>query len=117
MKYERKALQLLRRLGVNSSYLGFRYTACAVALNIQNPDLIIYISKGLYVEVAARYNTSISCVERDIRTIVEAIWARGNRRLLIQILGTEQDKKPRNASFIDAISQYLIEHPAWKPNL
>lgn len=116
MKYEKKALRLLRLLGVNSSYLGFRYTACAVALNIQNPELIIYISKGLYVEVAARYNTSVPCVERDIRTIVEAIWARGDRRLLIQILGTEPDKKPRNASFIDALSQYLLEHPVRWPN-
>lgn len=49
MKYERETCNLLRRLGVNNSYVGFRYTVYGVIRAIANPELLIYISKGLYV--------------------------------------------------------------------
>ena len=63
MKYERETCNLLRRLGVNNSYVGFRYTVYGVIRAIANPELLIYISKGLYVEISAEYHTSIGCVE------------------------------------------------------
>lgn len=75
MKYERETCNLLRRLGVNNSYVGFRYTVYGVIRAIANPELLIYISKGLYVEISAEYRTSIGCVERNIRTIISTIWA------------------------------------------
>lgn len=53
MKYERETCNLLRRLGVNNSYVGFRYTVYGVIRAIANPELLIYISKGLYVEISA----------------------------------------------------------------
>ncbi len=52
MKYERETCNLLRRLGVNNSYVGFRYTVYGVIRAIANPELLIYISKGLYVEIS-----------------------------------------------------------------
>lgn len=55
MKYERETCNLLRRLGVNNSYVGFRYTVYGVIRAIANPELLIYISKGLYVEISAEY--------------------------------------------------------------
>lgn len=57
MKYERETCNLLRRLGVNNSYVGFRYTVYGVIRAIANPELLIYISKGLYVEISAEYRT------------------------------------------------------------
>lgn len=62
MKYERETCNLLRRLGVNNSYVGFRYTVYGVIRAIANPELLIYISKGLYVEISAEYRTSPSAV-------------------------------------------------------
>ena len=59
MKYERETCNLLRRLGVNNSYVGFRYTVYGVIRAIANPELLIYISKGLYVEISAEYRTGI----------------------------------------------------------
>ena len=99
MKYERETCNLLRRLGVNNSYVGFRY-----------PELLIYISKGLYVEISAEYRTSIGCVERNIRTIISTIWLHGDRTLLNQVFGFELEQKPRNGAFIDALSHYVVEH-------
>lgn len=106
MKYERETCNLLRRLGVNNSYVGFRYTVYGVIRAIANPELLIYISKGLYVEISAEYHTSIGCVERNISTI----WLHGDRTLLNQVFGFELEQKPRNGAFIDALSHYVVEH-------
>lgn len=110
MKYERETCNLLRRLGVNNSYVGFRYTVYGVIRAIANPELLIYISKGLYVEISAEYRTSIGCVERNIRTIISTIWLHGDRTLLNQFFGFELEQKPRNGAFIDALSHYVVEH-------
>jgi len=110
MKYERETCNLLRRLGVNNSYVGFRYTAYGVIRAIANPELLIYISKGLYVEISVEYHTSIGCVERNIRTIINTIWLHGDRSLLNQVFGFKLEQKPRNGAFIDALSHYVVEH-------
>lgn len=97
MKYERETCNLLRRLGVNNSYVGFRYTVYGVIRAIANPELLIYISKGLYVEISAEYHTSIGCVERNIRTIISTIWLHGDRAAsesgLRLRVGTEAPKR------------------------
>ena len=110
MKYEREISNLLRRLGVNNSYVGFRYTIYGVSRTAQDPTLLAYISKGLYVDIAARFQTSIGCVERNIRTIISTIWLHGNRELLNQVFGFELEQKPRNGAFIDALSHYVVKH-------
>lgn len=110
MKYERETSSLLRHLGVNNSYLGFRYTVYGVIRTIENPDLPVYISKGLYVEISAHFNTSIGCAERNIRTIINTIWLHGDRNLLNQIFGFELEQKPRNGAFIDALAHYVVAH-------
>lgn len=110
MRYERETCNLLRRLGVNNSYKGFRYTAYGVSRAIHDPELLTYISKGLYVEIALRFNTTIGCVERDIRTIVKTVWLHGDRMLMSEVFGMELQQKPRNGAFIDAISHFITEH-------
>ena len=100
MKYERETSNLLRRLGVNNSYIGFRYTLYGVIRSVHEPDLLSYISKGLYVEIAVRYKTSVGCVERNIRTIINTIWLHGDRNLLNQVFGFELAQKPRNGAII-----------------
>jgi len=110
MKYERETSDLLRRLGVNNSYVGFGYAIHGIVSTIHNPYLLTYISKGLYVEIAAHYQTSIKCVERNIRTIINTIWLHGNRELLNQVFGSELEQKPRNGAFIDALSHYVVKH-------
>ena len=110
MNYERETSDILRRLGVNNSYVGFRYTLYGVSCIVQDPSLLIYISKGLYVEIAAHYQTSIGCVERNIRTIINTIWIHGNRELLNEIFNFELERKPRNGAFIEALAHYVVRH-------
>lgn len=110
MDYENETKKLLRRLGVNGSYMGFGYTAYGITRTIQNPDIILYICKGLYAEIATHYHVEISNVERNIRTIINIIWINGNRHLLNKIFGRQLTQKPKNTVFIDAMAQYIVEY-------
>ncbi len=117
MKYERKALQLLRRLGVNSSYLGFRYTACAVALNIQNPDLIIYLSKGLYVKLCRPLQHFHLLRGTGYPDHCGGDLGQGKPAAVHPDFRNGRIKSRATLPFIECRIPYLIEHPAWKPHL
>ena len=108
MNYEREASQLLRRLGANSSYVGFYYVTYGVSQKIHKPELITFITKVLYAEIAIKYQTTVGCVERDMRTVINTIWQHGNRELLEIIFERNLTRKPRNGEFIDALSNYII---------
>lgn len=106
-QYEKEAETLLRKLGAGGSYVGFRYVVYGIGRVHQNPDLTTYICKGLYTEIAVHFHTSVSCAERNIRTLVNTIWERGSRKLLNEIFCRELTQKPTNAAFIDAVTQYV----------
>ncbi len=105
--YKRETENLLRQLGVNGSYIGFDYILYGVDITIKNPNLTTYICKGLYVEIALYFHTTVKCAERNIRTIINAIWNCGNRKLLNKIFSVELTEKPKNAAFIDTLARYV----------
>ena len=45
MNHEKEISNLLRRLGVNNSYVGFRYTIYGVIRTVHDPTLLAYISR------------------------------------------------------------------------
>ena len=106
--YEKEAQNLLRKLGANGSYIGFWYAAYGIVLTIKDPELLVYISKGLYVDISFKFNTTTKCVERNIRTIKNIIWEYGNRDLLNFIFTYELKEVPSNAYFIDALANYIV---------
>ena len=67
MNHEKEISNLLRRLGVNNSYVGFRYTIYGVIRTVHDPTLLAYISKGLYVDIdrkSTRLNSSHCLLSR-----------------------------------------------------
>ena len=103
-----KAEKLLRELGVNGSYVGFQYTAYGIIRTMEEPEMIVYVCKGLYVEIAAHFHTTRESAERNIRTVKNVIWKHGDKELLHDIFGRTLTKIPNNAAFIDALAQYLL---------
>lgn len=100
----------LRLLGLNNSYKGFNYLIYGIKLTMKSPNVLSYICKGLYMEIAAEFDTTCSCVERNIRTVRSAVWRNGNEALRIQIFGEEyKDFQPGNKEFIDALAHYIGE--------
>ncbi len=109
--YAHYAEKLLSLLGGNRSYKGFQLTALSIEKVIGNPEALTYLCKGLYMDLAARFHTSIYCVERNIRTIRLHIWKHGDRDLLREIFGPDLTaRSPGNGVFIDRLSQYVKEH-------
>ena len=102
--------QTLRLLGINNSYKGYAYLILAVHLVIKNPDILTNICKGLYIDIAAQFNTTVFCVERNIRTVKNHLWKCGDEVVLHKVFGALYCcKVPTNATFIDALSYYIME--------
>ena len=76
----------------------------------KEPGLIGGITKELYPEIALRYETTSSRVERAIRHAIEISWNRGDWDLMEEIFGHSVDidkAKPTNSEFIVTIADKL----------
>lgn len=102
--------ELLMRLGVTANYAGFRQSAYAVYLTIENPDRLLLVSKWLYPEVAKHYKTTWTAVERNIRTAAQLAWE-SNQALLCELSGGKLSGKPTAAQFIAALAFCLLRKP------
>lgn len=73
--------ELLYRLGATGNYIGFTQMAYAVWLCAEDQNWLILVTKRLYPEVARQYHTNWRAVERNLRTVGNAIWTRGRSHL------------------------------------
>ena len=73
-------------------------------------DLINAVTKALYPQVAKKYNTTPSRVERAIRHAIEVAWDRGDIEVLQRYFGytvSGVKGKPTNSEFIALIADKL----------
>ncbi len=102
--------KMLHNLGIPSHIKGYQFIRDAVYLVFENPDMIGGITKELYPELASKYDTTVSRVERAIRHAVEVSWNRGDLKLMENIFGHSVDidkAKPTNSEFIVTIADKL----------
>ncbi len=102
--------KLLHELGVPSHIKGYQYIREGILLLYNNPDIVGGITKELYPEIASRFNTSVSRVERAIRHAIEVSWNRGNLELMEEVFGhsVDYDKaKPTNSEFIVTVADKI----------
>ena len=109
-----KLTKLLHELGVPSHIKGYEYIREGIIELYNDPSIIGGITKELYPEIANKYNTSVSRVERAIRHAIEVSWNRGNLDLMEEIFGHSVDidrAKPTNSEFIVTLADKLkLEH-------
>lgn len=101
---------VLHELGVPSHIKGYQYIREGISIIYNRPDVIGGITKELYPEIASRYDTTVSRVERAIRHAIEVSWNRGNWDLMEEIFGHSVDidkAKPTNSEFIVTIADKL----------
>lgn len=107
---ELSVTKLLHGLGVPSHIKGYQYIREGVLLMYDNPDIVGAITKELYPEIASKYDTTVSRVERAIRHAIEVSWNRGDLELMEEIFGHSVDydrAKPTNSEFIVTVSDKL----------
>ena len=102
---------VLRRLGISGSLFGRRYLAYAVRRAAVDPDLTLHITKELYLDVARRFDTTSSCVERSMRTAIARCWSGGGRETLDKVAGYHLTERPTNSEFIDLVASYIVRNP------
>lgn len=102
--------KLLHELGVPSHIKGYQYIREGIIMLYENPSMIGGITKELYPEIASKFDTTVSRVERAIRHAIEVSWNRGDWKLMEEIFGHSVDidkAKPTNSEFIVTISDKL----------
>ncbi len=102
--------KILHELGVPSHIKGYQYIREGIVMLYERPEVIGGITKELYPDVAHKYNTTVSRVERAIRHAIEVSWNRGNWQLMEEIFGHSVDidkAKPTNSEFIVTVADKL----------
>ena len=102
--------KMLHELGIPSHIKGYQYIREAVNIIFENPSVIGGITKELYPELAKKFNTTTSRVERAIRHAIEVSWNRGNLDFMEEIFGYSVDidkAKPTNSEFMVTIADKL----------
>ncbi|MBE6107342.1 MAG: sporulation transcription factor Spo0A [Erysipelotrichaceae bacterium] len=111
---EREITSILHEIGIPAHIKGYMYLRTAILETYLNMDYLGQITKVLYPEIARRYMTTASRVERAIRHAIEVAWNRGNIDAIDEIFAytiSASKAKPTNSEFIAMISDKLrLEH-------
>ena len=104
---------ILHQLGIGKSYSGYDYILYAIELIEQDESVLTGITKVLYIDIAREFHTSDTCVERNIRKVIEVIWkhSENNKPFIINIFGNKFGvKKPSNKEFLELLYEYVKSH-------
>ena len=102
--------KILHERGIHSHIKGYQYIREGISIIYERPETIGGITKELYPELADKFDTTVSRVERAIRHAIEVSWNRGNWNLMEEIFGHSVDidkAKPTNSEFIVTIADKL----------
>lgn len=101
---------IIHEIGVPAHIKGYQYLREAIILTINNMEMINAVTKVLYPEVARKFGTTPSRVERAIRHAIEVAWDRGDIETLQKFFGYTVSNikgKPTNSEFIAMIADCL----------
>ena len=101
---------MIHEVGVPAHIKGYQYLREAIMMVVNDIDVINQITKSLYPQIAQKFNTTPSRVERAIRHAIEVAWGRGEPSIMENIFGytiSAAKGKPTNSEFIAMIADKL----------
>ncbi len=101
---------IIHEIGVPAHIKGYQYLREAIIIAVDDMEVINAVTKILYPEVAKRFGTTASRVERAIRHAIEVAWDRGDLEILQKYFGytvSNSKGKPTNSEFIAMIADRL----------
>ncbi|MDV2885539.1 sporulation transcription factor Spo0A [Alkalihalophilus pseudofirmus] len=105
---------IIHEIGVPAHIKGYMYLREAITMVYNDIELLGSITKVLYPDIAKKFNTTSSRVERAIRHAIEVAWSRGNIDSISSLFGytvSHTKAKPTNSEFIAMVADKLrIEH-------
>lgn len=102
--------EFMHELGMPAHIKGYQYIRTAIMMVVDNMDLLNYITKQLYPDIAKKYGSTSSRVERAIRHSIEVAWTRGRPETMNNIFGYTIDTgkgKPTNSEFIAMVADRI----------
>ena len=107
---ESQVTAIIHEVGVPAHIKGYQYLREAIIIAVKDMDVINAVTKVLYPEVAKRFGTTASRVERAIRHAIEVAWDRGDLETLQKYFGytvSNAKGKPTNSEFIAMIADRI----------
>lgn len=101
---------IIKEIGVPAHIKGYAYLREAIQMVFHNIDLLGSVTKILYPEIAKKFNTTPSRVERAIRHAIEVAWNRGSYESISELFGYtvhHMKSKPTNSEFIAMIADKI----------
>ena len=102
--------KLLHDLGIPSHIKGYQYIREGIMILYDRPNLVGSITKKLYPELAEKYDTTTSRVERAMRHAIEVGWLRSDWKMTDDLFGQSVDydkAKPTNSEFLVTLADKL----------
>ncbi len=102
--------KVIHDIGIPAHIKGYQYIRDAIIMVINRMEYLGAITKELYPDIATKYHTTPSRVERAIRHAIEVAWNRGNIDTIDSLFGYtvhSRKGKPTNSEFIAIISDKL----------
>ncbi|MBQ7707249.1 MAG: sporulation transcription factor Spo0A [Lachnospiraceae bacterium] len=107
---ENDVTTIIRDLGIPAHIKGYQYIREGILMSINDMNILNYITKLLYPNIAKKYKTTSSSVERAIRHAIEVAWSRGKIEVIEEMFGytvSAGKGKPTNSEFIALIADKL----------
>ena len=101
---------LLHNLGIPSHIRGYQYIKEGISIVYRSSKMLSYITKDVYPEIARKFDTTPTRVERAIRHAIEISWTRGDINLMEDIFGNSLNvnrDKPTNAEYLATLADKL----------
>lgn len=76
---------------------------------LSDGEMLLGVTKILYPDLARRFHTTASCVERSMRSALEAAWDRGDPALRKAYFGSRLagNRRPSNSAFLSAAAEVI----------
>lgn len=103
--------EILLSIGVPPNIHGYSYIVYSMELIMNDPQAMYSVTKGLYIDVAKKFNTKPTSVERSIRFAIGSAWKYGNQELIHSIFKScirPYKSAPSNSVFLSRLYYYLI---------
>lgn len=111
--------EMMHSLGIPAHIKGYMYLRNALIMAVENMEILSAVTKQLYPDIAAMYDTTPSRVERAIRHAIEIAWNRNAEGTMQMLFGYGQSSqeeqteeamrktKPTNSEFIALLADKI----------
>ena len=108
---DEKISNIFITVGIPAHIKGYQFLREAIKMAIAEPEVINSITKKLYPNIAQKFDTSSSKVERAIRHAIEVAWNRGKIENINSLFGVKvysDNEKPTNGEFIALVADKML---------